>query len=280
MRIALVTDGACDLSPELATAHGIEIVPHHIHWGSRVYTSGVDLTGQEFYERLAREPVLPKTSQPSPGEFAEKYRIAREKHNADSVLCITASRRITGAHGSALLAREMVDFSVRVVDSNTATVALGLTVLAVADALARRVSLDDAVLTAREAAEHSRFYFTLTTLEFLHRGGRIGGAQRLIGTALNIKPILHVHEGRVDAQESVRTHTRAIARLVEIAATYKDKRPIRLAVIHSNAPEKDEFTRRLRELLEPKQFYEVLASPAVGVYAGPGGLGFGLVYGK
>src|SRR4051812_29854196 len=137
MRIAVVTDGTCDLPAELAEANGIEIVPHHIHWGPEDYTDGVNISGKAFYERLAHDPVLPKTAQPSPGEFAAKFKIAREKRKADAVLCITTSHLITGAHGSALLARDMVDFTVRVVDSHTATIALGLTVLAAANACAR-----------------------------------------------------------------------------------------------------------------------------------------------
>src|SRR4051812_20667009 len=102
MRIAVVTDGTCDLPPELAEANHIEIVPHHIHWGPEDYTHGLNTSGKAFYERLAHAPVLPKTAQPSRAEFAAEFRIPREKRKADAVLRITTSHLITGAHGSAL----------------------------------------------------------------------------------------------------------------------------------------------------------------------------------
>jgi DegV family protein with EDD domain len=274
-----VTDGTCDLPVHLAAERGIEIVPHHVIWGGGTDPGGADMVGEAFYERLARDPRLPKTSQPSPGEFADCYRQARTKQRADAVLCITTSRHITGAYGSAVLARDLVDFPVQVVDSGTATIPLGLIVLATADACQHGASLDEALRVVAQASEHSRFFFTLDTLEFLHRGGRIGRAQRLLGAALNIKPILHIDGGMVAAYESVRTRRRAISRLLHIAAEYADKRPLQVGVIHSCAPEVEAFSRDLQELLKPDLFFVTLAGAAVGVYAGPGGIGFGLLYG-
>jgi fatty acid kinase fatty acid binding subunit len=279
MTLAVITDGTCDLPPELAAEHGVVVAPHHVIWGGQVYTDGVNLTSEAFYERLGHNPQLPKTSQPSPGEFAECYRQARARQHADGVLCVTTSKRITGAHGSAVLARDLVDFPVHVVDSNTATIPLGLIALSAADACQQGADLDEALRVVVGAAERSRFFFTLDTLEFLHRGGRIGGARRLLGTALNIKPILHVENGAVEAYESVRTRRWAIARLIEIAQKYRDKRPLSVGVIHSCAPEVDEFAQALQQALRPDLFFQTLACSAVGVYAGPRGLGFGLLYG-
>jgi DegV family protein with EDD domain len=165
------------------------------------------------------------------------------------------------------------------VDSRTATIPLGLIVLAAADACQRGAALDEAVRVVDQASERSRFLFTLDTLEFLHRGGRIGGAQRLIGSALNVKPILHIEQGMVGAYESVRTRRRAISRLLAIAAGYSGKRPLHVGVIHSCAPEVEAFSRDLRELLKPDLFFVTLAGAAVGVYAGPRGVGFGVLYG-
>ncbi len=279
MKIAVVTDGTCDLPPELSAARGVEVMPHHVIWGGQVYTDGINMASGAFYERLARDPQLPRTSQPSPGEFADAYRLARDKAQADAVLCVTTSRRITGAYGSAALARDLVDFPVHVVDSNTATIPLGLVALAAADACQQGATLDEALHVVRETSERSRFFFTLDTLEFLHRGGRIGGARRLLGAALNIKPILHIQDGAVEAHESVRTRKRAIARLIENARGYQDRRPLYVGVVHSCAPELDEFSQALQDTLKPDQFFQTLACSAVGVYAGPRGIGFGLVYG-
>ncbi|HLY26097.1 MAG TPA: DegV family protein [Aggregatilineales bacterium] len=282
MKIGLVTDGTCDLPGDIAAANAICIVPHHVIWGTQVYTDGVNLSREAFYERLARDPVLPSTAQPSAIEFVEAYRDVRNRSGADAILCLTTSRHITGAYDSALLASSMVEFPVRVLDSNTATVTLGLTVLAVADALKHEISLDDAQQVAWRAAVNSRFYFTLDTLDYLHRGGRIGRAQHLIGNVLNLKPILTIEDGSVAPLERTRSRHQAIARLKEIAATYADRdmaRPLRLAVVHSNAAELEELSNALCDLLTPEQFFQTLACSPVGVYAGPNSIGFGLVFG-
>jgi DegV family protein with EDD domain len=278
MKIALVTDTTCDLPTTIVAERGIELVPQHILWGTQSYRDGVDMTAEMFYERLARDPILPKTSQPSSGEFAEKYRLAREKNKADAVVCVTVASRLSGTYASAEVAAGLVDFPVRVLDSCTASIALGFSVLAAADARDKGGSLDEVVKAAQEAADHSQLVFTLNTLEYLHRGGRIGGAKRLIGTALSIKPILHLKNGTIEAVESVRTRKRAVSRLVELATQYKDKRPLWLGLLHTNAPEHDAVAAELQDLLKPEMFLQVIASPAVGVHVGPGVLGFGLVY--
>jgi DegV family protein with EDD domain len=279
MTLAVVTDGTCDLPPDLAASRGVEVVPHHVIWGNQVYTDGINMTSSAFYERLARDPELPKTSQPSPGEFADFYRRARDRQHADTVLCITTSQRITGAYSSAVVARDLVDFPVHVIDSKMATIPLGLIVLEAADACQRGAELDEVIRIVESASERSRFFFILDTLEFLHHGGRIGGARRLLGTALKIKPILHIENGAVGAYTSVRNRKRAIARLIEIAGQYRDRRPLYAGVIHSCAPEVDDFSQALQDTLRPDLFFQALACSAVGVYAGPCGLGFGLLYG-
>jgi DegV family protein with EDD domain len=280
MKIGLVTDGTCDIPPDVALAHQVHIVPHHVIWGNETYTDGVNLTSEAFYERLTRDPQLPKTAQPSAAEFAAAYQTVREQEQADTILCITTSQRITGAYSSAVLATSMVDVPVKVIDSGTATVALGLTVLAVSDAIQHGATLDEAEQVARTAAANSHFFFTLDTMEFLYRGGRIGNAQRLIGSTLNIKPILHIQDGTVASFERTRSRKRAIARLVAVANTFAAKRPLRLAIVHSNAADRESFSHTLRDMLAPDQFFETLACSAVGVYAGPGSIGFGLVYGN
>ncbi len=280
MKIGLVTDGTCDIPADIAAEHHIHVVPHHVIWGTETFTDGVNLTSAAFYERLARDPQLPKTAQPSAAEFAAAYQTVRDQMGADAILCVATSQRITGAYSSAVLASSMIDVPVRVIDSGTATVALGLTVLAVVNAIEHGANLDEAEQIVRSAAANSRFFFTLNTVEFLYRGGRIGNAQRLIGSTLNIKPILHIEDGTVASFERTRSRKRAIDRLLEVAKSFAGKRPLRLAVVHSNADERETFSKTLCELLAPDQFFETLACSAVGVYAGPGSIGFGLVYGR
>src|SRR5258708_1776090 len=192
MKTAIVTDSTCDLSSVLIEERGITIPPQHILWDNENLTDGVDLTPEDLYQRLAWDPMLPRASQPSSGEFAAKYREARDKHGADSVLCITLSKDLSGTNASAIAACELVDFPVQVVDSRTVSVSMGFAVLSAADALDRGASINDAANVVSEAGQRSKLFFTLNTLEFLHRGGRIGGARRFIGTALNIKPILQI----------------------------------------------------------------------------------------
>src|SRR5262249_53973373 len=144
MKIGLVTDGTCDIPVDLAAQHHIYIVPHHVIWGTQTYTDGVNLSAEAFYERLACDPQLPKTAQPSAAEFAAAYQAACDETGADALLCVTTSQKITGAYSSAVLASSMIDMPVRVFDAGTATVALGLTVLAVADAIEHGASLDEA----------------------------------------------------------------------------------------------------------------------------------------
>jgi len=280
-KIALVTDSTCDLPPEIVAARGIEITPQHILWGTQTYTDGIDMTNVMFYERLARDAELPKTSQPSAGDFADKYRMARDKIKADAVVCVTVSSRLSGTHGSAIAARDLVDFPVHVVDSRTASIALGFVVLAAADARDRGASVEEVVNAAQQAAQRGQMLFTLNTLEFLHRGGRIGGARRLIGTALSIKPILHIKDGAVEALESVRTRKRAIARLVELGVKYKDQgsAPLWVGLLHTTAPELEEFEQELKAALKPDLFTRSMACSAVGVHTGPGALGIGITRG-
>jgi DegV family protein with EDD domain len=279
MKIAIVTDSTCDLSPDIAAARGFEIIPLHILWGTHSYTDGVDMTAEMFYERLARDPELPKTSQASPGEIVDKFRQALDKQKAEAVVCITLGSRLSGTYASAVAARGLVDFPVQVIDTRMVSLALGFIVLAAVDARDRGAGLEDVVQATQRAADHSQLIFTLNTLDYLYRGGRIGGARRFIGTALSIKPVLHIKDGEADVLESIRTRRRAVARLLELAAQYKDRRPLSLGIIHSGALELDEFAGEMQSILKPDYFLQALACPPVGVHAGPGAIGFAVQYG-
>jgi DegV family protein with EDD domain len=279
MKIAFVTDSTCDLPPELAAERGIEVTPLHILWGTESYSDGVDIDNETFYKRLAHDLVLPKTSQPAPGEYAEKYRRAIERQHADVVVCIPISSRLSGSFASAQAASALVDFPVRVVDSRTGSMALGLVLLAAADARDRGASLEEVVQAAERASARSQMLFLPGSLEFLHRGGRIGNAQRLIGTALSIKPILYVKDGFIEALENVRTRKRAMARLVEITAAYKEKRPFWIGIAHTGAPELDEFRAELQAATQPDLLLQTMTTTSIGVHIGPGAIGVGLVHG-
>ncbi len=278
MKFAIVTDSTCDLPPALATEHKITVTPQHILWGTESFVDGVDITSDEFYHRLTHDPVLPKTSQPSAADFADRYRKARDKFGVDAILCITLSKLLSGTYSSAVAARDMVDFPVKVVDSTTVTISLGFAVLMAAQARDRGASIDEAASIAAESGRRSKLMFTLNTLDFLYRGGRIGGGRRFLGTALSIKPILHIKDGEGTALESVRTRKRALNRMVEIAAQYGGQRPLWVGALNTNAADFDELSQELQTTLKPDLYVHTIACSAVGVHAGPGTVGVGLLY--
>src|SRR5215470_11627687 len=151
MTFAIVTDSTCDLPSSIVAEREITITPQHILWGTESLVDGVDITADAFYNRLAHDSVLPKTSQPSANDFAEHYRKAQAAHKADAVLCITLSKPLSGTYSSAVAARDQVDFPVTVVDSTTVSIALGFTVLTAADARDRGASIEEAANIAMAA---------------------------------------------------------------------------------------------------------------------------------
>lgn len=272
MSTAIVTDSTCDLPAELIAQHHIEVVCQHILWGGQSYKDGIDIGGASFYERLAREPELPKTSQPSPNEFADAYRRARENNNADSVVCITISKHLSGTYNSAEAGRALVDFPVVVIDSRNVTMALGLIVLAAAEASQRGASADEIVQVANQAADKAHVFFAVNVLEFLHRGGRIGNAQRLIGTALSIKPILTVRDGKVHSAETVRTRKRALARMVDLARCVESG-TVQASVIVGGADDADALANDVQLALSPVRLLRATLCTTLGVHTGPGVVG-------
>ncbi len=277
--IAIVADSTCDLPAEVVKSRQIGIVPLHILFGTRSYRDGIDIDNTTFYNRLQHEAALPTTSQPTPAEFAEVYRQVREQQNADGLVCVTVSAKLSGTFNSADAARTQVDFPVRAVDSRTVSMGLGFAVLAAADARDRGASLDEITEAARAAGERVELFFTVNTLEFLYRGGRISNAQRMIGSALNIKPILAVRDGQALAIENVRTRKRALARLAELAGCV-DAEPgkLHLAVMDGEASaEADALAAELQTTLKPMSLTRASLSATLGVHTGPGIVGVGVL---
>jgi DegV family protein with EDD domain len=276
---ALMTDSTSDLPESLAAERQIYIAPLHILWGQDNLKDRVDITIEQFHARLTTSPDLPTTSQPSPAEFVELYRQARDETGADGVLVMTISADLSGTYSSAQQAAPMVDFPVRVVDLRTVSVATGLAVLKVAEARDDGATLDEATRLAESLQTRTRLIFTLDTLEYLHRGGRIGGARRLLGTALNIKPILHVEDGKIEARESVRTRKRAISRLVEVCQEEIDPaRPLYVAALHSRAlAEMEALEAAIAEQYHPDLLIKAEIGATISVHAGPGAVGVALL---
>lgn len=274
-RIALITDSTCDLPTTLVQERQIYVVPQVILWGREVLKDGVSFSSAQFYDRLAASSEIPTTSRPAPADVAELFQRARDETDAEALVVVVVSADVSGTVSSAMEALKMVDFPVHVVDTRTVSLALGLTVLKVADVRDSGAPAPEVVGTARKLAQRARVLFTPGTLEFLHRGGRIGGARHLIGTALSIKPILHIKDGRVEPLESVRTRKRALKRLLEIVEEQADlSRPLNIGVMHGKAQEEaDALAAEVRERWKPTCLLESWVSPSIGVHAGPGIIG-------
>jgi DegV family protein with EDD domain len=277
-KIAIVTDSTCSMPKELIEKYNITVAPQVLIWGKETFEDGVDITPSDFYTRLKTATVMPSTSQATIGKFLEIYKSLLEQDY--QILSILISSKLSGTVNSAVQAKAMLapDAPVEIVDSNSTAMALGFHVLTVARAIEQGASLAECVELAQKASQNTGIFFAVATLEFLHRGGRIGGASRFLGTVLNFKPILELRDGRVEAAERVRTRTKSLNRIIELAEEKIGGRtPVRIASIHASAPEDarivlEEATKKFN----PVESYSSEVSPAIGANIGPGVVG--LVY--
>jgi DegV family protein with EDD domain len=273
-RVTVVTDSTAGLPADLAARHGLHVIPLWVYSGEQSYRDGVDLTPEQFYPLLARAPDLPTTSQPSAGEFLELYReLARE---AEAIVSVHISTELSGTVASALAARKMFhDVPVHVVDSRSTSMGLGLIALAAARAAAEGQDGEQVAAVAKRLVPWTNMIFVVNTLEYLRKGGRIGGASALVGSVIRIKPILHIHKGRIDALDKVRTRRKAMDRLLGIvAARVGEAGPIHAAVVHAAAPaEAEAIWDRLANAFDPTKLHLAEISPAIGTHVGPGTVG-------
>jgi len=272
--IAIVTDSTAYIPPELVRKYGLHVAPQILIWGEETLRDGVDIQPDEFYARLKTAKTMPTTSQVTIAYFQELF----QKLSAEGkqILAILISSKLSGTISSAVQAKEaMPQAQVEIVDSYSTAMALGFQVLAAARAAETGKSLAQVADVARGAAAHTGIVFAVDTLEFLHRGGRIGGASRLLGTALNLKPVLELVDGRIEPIERVRTKAKARARLLEIVAErVKGKPNLRLATVHAAAEaEAAELLEQAKALMNPVEAVVAVASPVVGNHAGPGTVG-------
>lgn len=269
--IRVVTDSAADLPADIRERLGVTIVPLSVRFGDQTFTDGVDLDTATFWSRLEDDSVLPETAAPSAGAFMDAFDALAEG-GADGIVVISLSSRLSATHQSAVIAAENVSsrIPVRVVDSRTVSMALGLTVMAAAEAAAAGADLSAVAAAATDASDRVNIVVALDTLEFLKRGGRVGGAQALIGGLLDVKPLITVEDGVVAAAGRVRTRSKARAAIVELAAANSDAS--RMAVIHGSADDIEEVSTTIRDIVGDQVFVAELG-PVVGTHAGPGTIG-------
>ncbi len=274
--VAILTDSSAYLPPSLIEEYDIKVIPLVLVWGSEWLLDGVDITPDEFHRRLSEDPTLPTTTQPNPEDFLRIF--DQLSKSCDGIVVPLISSELSGTVDSAKAAASEFDrVPVSVVDSCSTTMGLGFAALGAARAAAAGVSLDEVERAARTAASSVKVMFVVDTLEYLHRGGRIGGASRWLGTALSIKPILHLNEGRVDALEQVRTKKKAVSRMLDLAAEHASEHQVRAAVIHADAPdEADALASTVERLFDCLELYVTDLSPVIANHTGPGTLGLTL----
>jgi len=272
--IQIVTDSTGYIPPDLVRKYGIQVAPQVLIWGNETLRDGIDILPDAFYARLKTASVMPTTSQATVAEFVDLYKKAAAEGRP--VLAILLSSKLSGTISSAVQAKELVpEAQVEIIDSYATSMAMGYQVLAAARAAESGMAFADVVALARKAVDRTGVVFVVDTLEFLHRGGRIGGAAKLLGTALNLKPVLELREGRIEPVEKIRTKTKAVARMLDmVEERVKGKSNLRLAAIHAAA--RGEAQAMLDEAvarLKPIEVMVVEASPVVGTHAGPGTVG-------
>jgi len=277
-KTALVTDSTAYLTPEQVRQYGVHVVPLYIHFGEETYRDGVDLDTETFYWLLRSSPRLPTTSQPSVGDFLELYR--RLSREVDAIVSIHISSGISGTVASALAARHALLAEMRnppevyVVDSRITSCGLALLVSAAARAIAEEKPAVQVVREVEGLASRLFTVFVVDTLEYLHKGGRIGGAAALLGSVIRIKPILYFRDGRIDVLEKARTAKRAKRRMLEVVAEWAAGRPIHAAVVHAQAHEEAErICRYLADHFDCRELFDVEFSPVIATHVGPGTVG-------
>ncbi|GAB3670657.1 DegV family protein [Streptomyces sparsus] len=271
--VAIVTDSTAYLPPAALREHRITAVPLTVVLDGRAFAEGTEISARSLAEALRRHrPVT--TSRPSPETFAAAYQEVAEA-GADGVVSLHLSAEFSGTYDAAVLAARDAPVPVRVVDTGMVAMALGFCALSAAGAAAAGGSVDEAVAAARKRAEGTSAFFYVDTLEHLRRGGRIGAAQALLGSALAVKPLLELADGSIGMLEKVRTASKAIARLEELAVSRAGSAPVDVAVHHlASAERAEQLADRLRERIPALGELHVSEVGAViGAHTGPGLLG-------
>ena len=276
-RIAIVVDSTAQIPAELVQQHGIHVIPQTLVWGTETFHDDVDITPAQFYDRLRDDSVFPTTSQASVREFQELLTSVGAGAE-EGVLVVVLSGELSGTLNSATQARALLpEMQIEIVDTRTTSMAMGYVALAAARAAERGNSLAECVQLARGMLDKVGVFLTVDTLDYLHRGGRIGGARKLFGNALNIKPVLTVKDGVVQEAGKVRTRKKALRHVVDaVSAEVEGKENIRIAALHAAAPDDAAaLLQTARERMNPVEAHSGELSPVVGAHVGPGTVGLG-----
>lgn len=273
-KIAVVTDSTAYIPEDLRQRYGILMAPQQVIWGTETYRDGVDMTPTQFYQRLRVDKTNPKTSQTSPAIFTEYFQKALQ--GADAIFCLTISSSLSQTFNSAHVAKnDLTGATIEIVDTQSTAMALGFMAIAAAKSAAEGKSLAELKQQVEANIPKTGVVFVVDTLDYLHRGGRIGGAARFMGNLLNVKPVLHLKDGKVDALERVRTKKKATEFMLEhISGLIAGKPNIRLATLHADSEkEANDLLTTAAQRFGAVESVLAEVSPAVGAHTGPGTVG-------
>jgi len=269
MSLKIVTDSVSDIPPHVAEELGITVIPVLVCFGEEVFRDGIDLTTEQFYEKLVKSEVLPTTAVPSLDIFARTF--AKLAEETDEILAIMLSSKLSGAYNAALQSAGLVESNCRVevVDSGSAVMAQGFIVIKAAQAAQAGASLDEVVEVVNKNIPRAEMRASLATLEFLQRGGRIGKAQAFLGSMLKINPIVTLKDGVVEPVSRVHSRAKAIDALYNYVASFKYVEE--LAVEDAACPEDgDILVERLGAIFPKERIYRSGTTPVIGAHTGPG----------
>jgi DegV family protein with EDD domain len=280
-KVAIVTDSTAYLPEDLVAAYTINVVPLVVIWGEETLRDNIDITPEVFYERLSTSKTMPSTSQATIQAFADVFeRLLSEGYD---ILAVVISSALSGTLDSAIRAKGMFpDANIELVDSKFTSLPLAYMALAAARAAKHGATLTECKKIAETIRDHTQVYFAVDTLEFLHRGGRIGGAARFLGTALNLKPILQLVDGKIEALERVRTSKKSHDRLIELlkAAVYGFDEINMVGVVSAAAEiSASKLLKKINKEFNADEIMMANISPVLGVHTGPGTVGVAYVAG-
>ena len=269
MPVKIVTDSVADIPAEVIDELGISVIPVVVHFGEETYHDGIDITTDEFYEKLVKSRVMPTTSVPSLDMFVRTYAKLAEQN--DEILVIMLSSKLSGIYNAAVQSADLAESKCRIeiVDSGCAVMEQGLVVIKAARAAQDGASMDDLLDLVHTNLPRSEMRAAFDTLEYLRRGGRIGKAQALLGSALKINPLVTLRDGVVEPAGRTRSRAKAIDRLYEFAQSYSYIEE--LAVEGADCPEEvDHLVKRLGNVFPVERIYRSRTTPVIGTHTGPG----------
>ncbi|MCD6453237.1 MAG: DegV family protein [Dehalococcoidales bacterium] len=268
MMVEIITDSICDLPSQLTEQPGITVIPLNILFGKEFYRDGIDLTTEEFYRRQSEGVVIPVTSAPTPSTFAEAY--DRLAEATDEILVITISSELSATYKAAVVAIGLMKkrCRVEVVDSRWAISAEGLIVVTAAKAVRAGANLDEVVAVVQRSIRRVDMRATFDTLEYLKRGGRIGAASVLLGSVLNVNPIITIRNGIIHPAGRERSRAKAIDYLCNFAMSYSHIEE--MAIEDATTPgDAEELAERLSAKFPKERIYRCKTSPVIGTNTGP-----------